>query len=71
MIGMSQIRKRLIYGILIGAAIGVIGIATNIIIVRICIIEYKDNNNERKTFFTKEELERFKRESKECDKYAK
>jgi len=46
MIGMSQIRKRLIYGILIGAGIGVIGIAIAIIWAVNVVNSYKDGTNE-------------------------
>lgn len=45
MIGMSQIRKRLIYGILIGAGIGVVGIVITIIIAARTVNSYKDGTN--------------------------
>lgn len=45
MIGMSQIRKRLVYGILIGAGIGVIGIAITIAIAVRTVNSYKDGTN--------------------------
>ncbi len=46
MIGMSQIRKRLMYGILIGAGVGVIGIAITIIWAVSVVNSYKDGTNE-------------------------
>lgn len=45
MIGMSQIRKRLIYGILIGAAVGVIGIIITVIWAVNVVNSYKDGTN--------------------------
>ena len=45
MIGMSQIRKRLIYGILIGAAIGIIGIAITLIWAINVVNSYKEGTN--------------------------
>lgn len=45
MIGMSQIRKRLIYGILIGAGIGVIGIAIAIIWALNVVKSYEEGTN--------------------------
>ncbi len=46
MIGMSQIRKRLIYGILIGAGIGIIGIAITLIWSISVVNSYKEGTNE-------------------------
>jgi len=45
MIGMSQIRKRLIYGIAIGAGIGVIGIVAVLIWAISVVNSYKDGTN--------------------------
>lgn len=45
MIGMSQIRKRLIYGILIGAGIGIIGIVITVIIAARTVNSYKNGTN--------------------------
>jgi len=45
MIGMSQIRKRLIYGILIGAAVGVIGIVISIIWAVNVVKSYEEGTN--------------------------
>ena len=45
MIGMSQIRKRLIYGILIGAGIGIIGIAITLIWSISVVNSYKEGTN--------------------------
>ncbi len=45
MIGMSQIRKRLMYGIFIGAGIGVIGIVVTIIIAARTVNSYKEGTN--------------------------
>lgn len=45
MIGMSQIRKRLIYGILIGAGIGVIGIVITLIWSISVVNSYKKGTN--------------------------
>ena len=45
MIGMSQIRKRLIYGILIGAGIGVVGIVITAIWAVSVVNSYKDGTN--------------------------
>jgi len=45
MIGMSQIRKRLLYGILIGAGIGVIGIAITLIWSISVVNSYKEGTN--------------------------
>lgn len=46
MIGMSQIRKRLIYGILIGAGVGVIGIIITVIWARNVVKSYENGTNE-------------------------
>ena len=46
MIGMSQIRKRLIYGILIGLAVGIIGIIIAVVWSISVINSYKDGTNE-------------------------
>jgi len=45
MIGMSQIRKRLIYGILIGVGIGIIGIAITLVWSIKVVNSYKDGTN--------------------------
>lgn len=45
MIGMSQIRKRLIYGILIGAGIGVMGIIITIVLAMRTVNSYKEGTN--------------------------
>ena len=45
MIGMSQIRKRLIYGILIGAGIGIIGIGIIVAIAVNTVNSYKNGTN--------------------------
>ena len=45
MIGMSQIRKRLIYGILIGAGIGIIGIGITVAIAVKTVNSYKNGTN--------------------------
>lgn len=45
MIGMSQIRKRLIYGILIGVGIGVIGIVITIVLAVRTVNSYKEGTN--------------------------
>lgn len=45
MIGMNQIKKRLLYGILIGLAIGVIGIIVTIIITNNTIKTYEEGTN--------------------------
>lgn len=45
MIGMSQIRKRLIYGILIGAGIGIIGIGITVAIAVNTVNSYKNGTN--------------------------
>ena len=45
MIGMNQIKKRLFYGILIGLAVGVIGIIITIIIANNTIKSYEDGTN--------------------------
>ena len=45
MIGMSQIRKRLIYGILIGVAIGIIGIAITLVWALNVVNSYKKGTN--------------------------
>lgn len=46
MIGMSQIRKRLIYGILIGAGVGVIGIVITLVWALSVTKSYKEGTNE-------------------------
>ena len=46
MIGMSQIRKRLIYGIAIGLGVGVIGIAIILIWALSFTNSYKEGKNE-------------------------
>lgn len=45
MIGMNQIKKRLLYGILIGLAVGVIGIIVTIIIANNTIKTYEEGTN--------------------------
>lgn len=45
MIGMSQIRKRLIYGILIGAGVGIIGIAISVVWALNVVKSYKEGTN--------------------------
>lgn len=45
MIGMNQIKKRLLYGILIGLAVGVIGIVITIIITNKTIKSYENGTN--------------------------
>lgn len=46
MIGMNQIKKRLLYGILIGLGVGVIGIVITIIITNNTIKSYENGTNE-------------------------
>lgn len=46
MIGMNQIKKRLIYGILIGLAVGIIGIVITILITNSTIKSYEEGTNE-------------------------
>lgn len=46
MIGMSQIRKRLIYGILIGAGVGIIGIVISIVWALNVVKSYEEGTNE-------------------------
>lgn len=46
MIGMNQIKKRLLYGILIGLSVGVIGIVITIIITNNTIKSYEEGTNE-------------------------
>lgn len=45
MIGMSQIRKKMMQGILIGAGIGVLGIVITLVITLLTIKSYKDGTN--------------------------
>ena len=45
MIGMSQIRKKMMQGILIGAGIGVLGIAVVLVIMFFTLKSYKEGTN--------------------------
>lgn len=46
MIGMNQIKKRLLYGILIGLSVGVIGIVVTIVITNNTVKSYEEGTNE-------------------------